>query len=158
MRVDQGNEFISRDPNLWAYMNGVRLDFSWPGKSTDNALAEAFNGCVWEECLNAHWLLMFADAQKKLKVWRRYYNEERPHGAIGHKPPISLQIPVAHPARHRDEARKLYPPVLQRMGSDHQPNGSNLPWMRNGAQLISYPLPSQGNTAPKTLTQIAPVS
>jgi putative transposase len=31
-------------------------------------------------------------AQKKLEDWRTYYNEERPHGAIGNKPPpITLQ-------------------------------------------------------------------
>ena len=37
-----------------------------------------------------HWFLTLADAQEKLEDWRRYYNEERPHGAIGNKPPIML--------------------------------------------------------------------
>jgi putative transposase len=45
------------------------------------------------ECLNAHWFLTLADAQEKLEDWRRYYNEDRPHGAIGNKPPILLQNP-----------------------------------------------------------------
>ncbi len=45
------------------------------------------------ECLNTHWFLTFADAAQKMKSWRRYYNEERPHGAIGHRPPISLIDP-----------------------------------------------------------------
>ena len=46
IRVDQGSEFISRDMDLWAYRYGVTLDFSRPGKPTDNAFAEAFNaGC-----------------------------------------------------------------------------------------------------------------
>jgi putative transposase len=54
VRVDQGSEFISRDLNLWAYMKGVTLDFSRPGKPTDNAFAEAFNGRLRAECLNAH--------------------------------------------------------------------------------------------------------
>ncbi len=93
MRVDQGNEFISGDLDLSAYTKGVTLDFSRPGKPTDNAFAEAFNGRVRAECLNAHWFLTLADAQEKLEAWRRYHNEERPHGAIGHKPPISLQNP-----------------------------------------------------------------
>ena len=39
------------------------------------------------ECLNAHWFLSLADAREKLEDWRRYYNEERPHGAIGQKTP-----------------------------------------------------------------------
>ena len=43
IRVDQGSEFISRDLDLWAYQHGVTLDFSRPGKPTDNAFIEAFN-------------------------------------------------------------------------------------------------------------------
>lgn len=43
IRVDQGPEFISKDLDLWTYLNGVVLDFSRPGKPTDNAFAEAFN-------------------------------------------------------------------------------------------------------------------
>jgi transposase InsO family protein len=69
---------------------GVTLDFSRPGKSTDNAFIEAFNSRFRAECLNAHWFLSLADAQKKLEDWRKYYNEERPHGAIGHKTPMTL--------------------------------------------------------------------
>jgi hypothetical protein len=41
------------DLDLWAYQRGVTLDFSRPGKSTDNALIEAFNGRLRAECLNA---------------------------------------------------------------------------------------------------------
>ena len=87
IRVDQGSEFISRDMDLWAYANGVTLDFSRPGTPTDNAFIEAFNGRFRAECLNAHWFLTLADAGEKLEAWRRYYNEDRPHGAIGNKPP-----------------------------------------------------------------------
>jgi putative transposase len=90
IRVDQGTEFVSRDLDQWAYQRGVTLDFSRPGKPTDNAFIEAFNGRFRAECLNAHWFLSLADAQKKMEDWRRYYNEERPHGAIGNKPPIML--------------------------------------------------------------------
>ena len=90
IRVDQGTEFVSRDLDLWAYTKGVTLDFSRPGKPTDNAYIEAFNGRLRTECLNQHWFLSLADATKKLEDWRRYYNEERPHGAIGNKVPISL--------------------------------------------------------------------
>ncbi len=80
-----------RDLYLWAYANEVTLDFSRPGKPTDNAFIEAFNGRLQAECLNAHWFLTLADAREKLEAWCRYYNEERPHGAIGNQAPISLQ-------------------------------------------------------------------
>ena len=93
IRVYQGSEFISRDLDLWAYAKGVTLDFSRPGKPTDNAYIEAFNGRFRAECLSAHWFLTLADAAEKMEDWRRYYNEVRPHGAIGHKVPISLLNP-----------------------------------------------------------------
>jgi putative transposase len=91
IRVDQGSEFVSRDHDLWAYAKGVTLDFSRPGKPTDNAIVEAFNGRFRSECLNAHWFLTLAVAREKMEDWFRYYNEVRPHRAIGNKTPISLQ-------------------------------------------------------------------
>jgi putative transposase len=90
IRVDQGSEFVSRDLDLWAYQNNVVLDFSRPGKPTDNAFIEAFNGRLRAECLNTHWFLSLADAREKLECWRRDYTEVRPHGAIGNKPPAAL--------------------------------------------------------------------
>ena len=71
-------------------MNGVTLDFSRPGKPTDNAYIEAFNGRFRSECLNQHWFMSLADARAKLEEWRSYYNNDRPHGAIGYKPPVAL--------------------------------------------------------------------
>lgn len=93
IRVDQGNEFISRDLDLWAYAHNVTLDFSRPGKPTDNAFIEAFNSKVRSECLNAHWFMSLDDARSKLEDWRRYYNEERPYSGIGQMTPILLHNP-----------------------------------------------------------------
>jgi putative transposase len=90
IRVDQGSEFVSRDLDLWAYQRGVTLDFSRPGKPTDNAFIESFNGKFRSECLNAHWFMCLADAAEKCEAWRRDYNEVRPHSAIGNKPPVTL--------------------------------------------------------------------
>ncbi len=90
IRVDQGSELISRDLDLWAYQNDVVLDFSRPGKPTDNAFIEAFNGRLRAECLNTHWFSSLSDAQEKLERWRRDYNEIRPHGEIGNIPPATL--------------------------------------------------------------------
>jgi len=44
IRVDNGPEFISKALDRWAYENSVKLDFSRPGKPTDNAFVESFNG------------------------------------------------------------------------------------------------------------------
>lgn len=85
-----GSEFISRDLDLWAYHKGVVLDFSRPGKPTDNSYIESFNGKFRAECLNAHWFMSLDDARAKMEDWRRDYNDFRPHSAIGNKVPISL--------------------------------------------------------------------
>jgi putative transposase len=90
IRVDQGTEFVSRDLDLWAYQRGVTLDFSRPGKPTDNSYIESFNGKFRAECLNSHWFMSLLDAREKVEAWRRDYNELRPHSAIGIKPPITL--------------------------------------------------------------------
>lgn len=84
------NAFVSKDLDLWVYANCVTLDFSRPGKPTDNAYIEAFNGRFRAECLNANWFLTLADAAEKKEASRKDWNEVRPHGAIGQKYPISL--------------------------------------------------------------------
>lgn len=62
--------------------HAVELDFSRPGKPTDNARVERLNGRLLQECLNAHWFLSIEDARAKIEVWRRDYNESRPHSAL----------------------------------------------------------------------------
>jgi putative transposase len=54
IRVDNGPEFIFCALDHWAYINQVTLDFSRPGKPTDNAFVESFNGRLRDECLNTH--------------------------------------------------------------------------------------------------------
>jgi putative transposase len=61
-----------------------------PGKPTDNAFIESFNGKFWAERLNAHWFMTLDDVRRKCEAWRKDYNEERPHRAIGNKVPIEL--------------------------------------------------------------------
>jgi putative transposase len=90
IRVDNGPEFISKSLDLWAYWNGVKLDFSRPGKPTDNAFIESFNGKFRQECLNQTWFLSFDDAQERVEAWRRDYNEERPHSSLGQRSPTEF--------------------------------------------------------------------
>ena len=88
IRLDNGPEFISKDLDLWAWTHGVVLDFSRPGKPTDNAFAESFNGRVRAECLNAFWFLSLDDARVKCEAWRIDYNEVRPHSSLGNQTPM----------------------------------------------------------------------
>jgi len=68
--------------DMWAYTNGVLLDFSRRGKPTDNAAIESFNGRFREECLNVHWFASVDDARQKIDAFRWDYNENHPHRAL----------------------------------------------------------------------------
>ena len=92
IRVDNGPEFTSKRLDQWAYLNGVELDFSRPGKPTDNAFIEAFNERFRQECLNENWFLSLADAEEKVESWRKHYNGERPHSALGNLSPREFAV------------------------------------------------------------------
>ncbi len=99
IRVDNGPEFISKDLDLWAWSKGVTLDFSRPGKPTDNAFVESCHGKVRAECIDQNWFLTLADARSKCEAYRREYNEERPHSAIGNKTPMAFMKSIEQPSR-----------------------------------------------------------
>jgi putative transposase len=87
IKVDNGSEFISKVLDKWAYQNNVELDFSRPGKPTDNPFIESFNGSFRDECLNANWFFSLHDAQEKFDHWREDYNGFRPHSSLGDMSP-----------------------------------------------------------------------
>lgn len=87
IQTDNGSEFASLPMDRWAYEHGVIMDFSRPGKPTDNPFIESFNGSFRDECLNAHWFLSLEDASQKIESWRQDYNHFRTHSAIGDIPP-----------------------------------------------------------------------
>lgn len=87
--VDNGPEFVSKALDAWAYRNGVQLEFSRPGKPTDNAFAESFNGHFRAECLDCHWFASLEEARHTIEAWRRDYNTKRPHRALGQQTPTA---------------------------------------------------------------------
>ena len=139
IRVDQGTEFVSRDLDLWAYQRGVTLDFSRPGKPTDNAFIEAFNGRFRAECLNAHWFLSLADAREKWRIGVGTTTKNARMGRSGKSPRLRCSIAMAQPARRREKAGKLQPPAIQRMVSAQ--TGTDSPYKRGqvGEQVSGIP-------------------
>ena len=85
--MDNGHEFTLKRLDQWAYLNGVELDFSRPGEPTDKAFIQAFNGRFRQECLNENWFLSLEAAEEKVESFRRYYNGETPHSALGNRSP-----------------------------------------------------------------------
>ncbi len=92
IQTDNGPEFISKSLDCWAYWNGVKLDFSRPGKPTDNPSIESFHGRLREECLSQHWFLSLQEAQCTVEAWREDYNRHRPHSALGDRTPVEFAI------------------------------------------------------------------
>jgi putative transposase len=81
--------------DLWAYQNGVKIDFSRPGKPADNAFVESFNGTFRAECLDAHWFNDLNEAKRIIEDWRREYNESRPHRSLGERTPREFASQIA---------------------------------------------------------------
>ena len=70
-----------------AAWRGVKLDYTRPGKPTDNGLIESFNGRLRDEFLNVNEFITMQDMREKLKAWQHDYNHHRPHSSLGHLTP-----------------------------------------------------------------------
>ena len=92
---DNGSEFTSQIMHLWAYHNQVRIDFSRPGKPTDNAHVESFNGTLRAERLDVHWFATLTEAKQVIEGWRREYNDSRPHRSLGRRTPSEFAWQIA---------------------------------------------------------------
>ena len=88
--VDNGPEFAGQVLDAWAYTHGVTLDCIKPGKPTQNAHIESFNGRFRDECLNLHWFGGLAHARTIIPIihaWKEDYNTQRPHSALQQQAP-----------------------------------------------------------------------
>ena len=72
---------------FWSERSGAALNFIQPGKPTQNAFVESFNGKFRDSCLNQHWFRGLADVRRIVDDWRHHYNHERPHSSLGYSTP-----------------------------------------------------------------------
>jgi putative transposase len=87
LRTDNGSEFTSFVTHDWLEERGILPIFNEPGKPWQNGVNESFNGHFRAECLNPEMFLRRSEAIVIIEDWRRRYNEERPHSALGYKTP-----------------------------------------------------------------------
>ena len=80
--VDNGTEFTSKALDEWAYRRGVKLDYTRPGKPTDNGLIESFNGRLRDEFLNVNEFVTMHDAREKLKAWDQLRDDAKKSGEV----------------------------------------------------------------------------
>ena len=90
--MDNGPELTSRVLDQWAYEHRVELRFIDPGKPSQNAFIESFNGRFRDECLNQHWFVNLAHARRVVDAWRRDYNQARPHSSLGYLTPDEFAV------------------------------------------------------------------
>ena len=84
---DNGTEFTSKAMLKWSLDKGVKLNFIEPGKPTQNAFIESFNGKFRHECLRQHWFESLYEARNIVKDWRQDYNHVRPHSSLNYQTP-----------------------------------------------------------------------
>lgn len=87
IRIDNGTEFTSLIIIEWAKKNDIKLDYIQPGKPTQNAFIESFNGKFRDECLNENWFLSLNHAKILIEEWRIGYNTQRPHSSLNYMTP-----------------------------------------------------------------------
>ena len=87
LRSDNGSEFIARTLAVFLAGADTRAHFIKPGSPWQNGHVESFNSRLRAECLDVELFHNLADARLKLAVYRRYYNEERPHSSLGYETP-----------------------------------------------------------------------
>ena len=84
---DNGTEMTSMAVLKWCQGTGVEWHYIAPGKPTQNAFIESFNGRLRDEFLNETLFSSLRDARDGLEEWRSDYNRHRPHSALGNLTP-----------------------------------------------------------------------
>ncbi len=80
---DNGSELTSRAMLDWQNRTHVAWHYIAPGRPTQNAFIESFNGRLRDEMLNEEIFETLADARRRLQLWRHDYNHVRPHSSLG---------------------------------------------------------------------------
>ena len=87
IRSDNGPEFVAKAVRDWLSRLDVGTLFIEPGSPWENGYVESFNGKLRDELLNREIFTTLEEAKVLTEVWRREYNQVRPHSALGYKPP-----------------------------------------------------------------------
>ncbi len=90
IRSDNGPEFLSTKLGNWCKGNDIEIAFIQPGKPTQNAYVERFNGSLRRELLNAHVFTSLEDIRQRSRTWMEDYNNDRPHQSLKNRTPMDL--------------------------------------------------------------------
>jgi putative transposase len=90
IRVDNGPEFISSKLGLWCEEQAIHLQFIQPGKPSQNAYIERFNGSFRKDILDAYVFESLAQVIIRADEWMHDYNYNRPHDALNGRSPADM--------------------------------------------------------------------
>jgi putative transposase len=121
---DNGTELTSNAILSWADETGVSWHYIAPGKPQQNGFIESFNGRLRDELLNETLFRSLPHARAVLEVWRRDYNEERPHSKLAWMTPRGYASTLSGEAGRDAALRRGSAP---RPLATHQTEGSNQP-------------------------------
>jgi putative transposase len=92
IRSDNGSEFTAAAVMRWLRDQSIGPVYIKPGSPWQNGFTESFNGKLRDECLNREWFKDIVEARQIIERWRIFYNDQRPHSAIGYRPPSQVRV------------------------------------------------------------------
>lgn len=99
---DNGSELTSVSILRWSHERRVEWHYIAPGKPTQNAFIESFNGRFRDECLNEHLFASLQEVRRIIEAWRLDYNTVRPHTSLCGLTPIEF---ATRPQQGQNENR-----------------------------------------------------
>ncbi|MGC1222050.1 MAG: IS3 family transposase [Candidatus Sulfotelmatobacter sp.] len=109
IRSDNGPEFIAKELRKWLGQLGTKTLYIEPGSPWENGYCESFNGKLRDEFLNGEIFYSLKEAQILTERWRMEYNTERPHSALGYKPPAPQAILLKKQGHGDVENKQRFP-------------------------------------------------
>jgi putative transposase len=131
LRSDNGPEFVARKLKAWLAEAGTQTHYIDPGSPWQNGYGESFHSRLRDECLNAEVFAHRAEARVVIELWRREYNEERPHSSLAYRTPVEFRAAWKAQARAGENGQRLGLPLSGLPDDDHNegqiPPGQELP-------------------------------
>ncbi len=109
--MDNGTELTSLAMLIWARDRHVRLHYIAPGKPTQNAYVESFNGKFRDECLNENTFDSLSEAREEIERWRNDYNHARPHRGLGQQTPEGFAQSLQNRSTFLEKWHNFWAPV-----------------------------------------------